>query len=177
MQIKLYAMTAAIALAFAVPLAAQAQTTPGAASPTPRTGADRSADRKMKNAEEDKIEAEYKADKAKCDSMNGNAKDVCMKEAKGKEKVAKAELDAQKDPSARNQRKVEEAKADAKYDVAKEKCDGMKGAEKSACEKDAKAEHERAQADIKRNSAAGSSSGASSRAPSSTSTRTTGSTK
>jgi hypothetical protein len=176
MKLKLYGIAAAVALAFALP-AAQAQTTGGAAPSTPSAGKSSSADRKMKNAEEDRIEADYKADKAKCDSMNGNAKDVCQKEAKGKEKVAKAELDAKKDPSARNQRKVEEAKADAKYDVAKEKCDGMKGNEKSACEKDAKAEHERAQADIKRNSAAGASSGASTRKSSATSTHTTGTTK
>src|SRR5689334_17763430 len=114
-----------LAAAFALAGVAQAQ--------TPNTG----ADRKMKNAEEDKIEAQYKADKAKCDGMSGNAKDVCEKEAKGKEKVAKAELDAKKDPSARNQRKVEEARADAKYDVAKERCDDMKGNEKDACQKDA----------------------------------------
>src|SRR6185312_13600889 len=170
MKLKLYGLAAAVALAFAIP-AAQAQTTGGAAPSTPSTKSS-SADRKMKNADEDRIEADYKADKAKCDSMNGNAKDVCQKEAKGKEKVAKAELDAKKNPSAHNQRKVEEAKADAKYDVAKEKCDGMKGNEKSACEKDAKAEHERAQADIKRNSSAGASSGATK--PSAASTHTTG---
>jgi hypothetical protein len=168
MNLKLYGLAAAIALAFALP-AAQAQTTGGAAPSTPTAS---SADRKMKNAEEDRVEADYKADKAKCDSMNGNAKDVCVKEAKGKEKVAKAELDAKKDPSARNQRKVLEAKADAKYDVAKEKCDGMKGNEKSACEKDAKAEHERAQADIKRSSSTGAS-----RTPSAASTHTTGTAK
>jgi hypothetical protein len=116
-------------------------------------------DRKTKNAEDERIEAEYKADKAKCDSMNGNAKDVCMKEAKGKEKVAKAELDARANPSERNQRKVEEAKADAKYEVAKERCDDMKGKEKSACEKQAKADHEQAKAAMtKRNASAGSSS-------------------
>ena len=175
MKLKLYGIAAAVSLAFALPLAAQAQTTPNAAPPAPRAGHSAS-DRKMQKAEEDRIEAAYKADKAKCDAVQGNAKDVCEKEAKGKEKVAKAELDAKKDPSARNQRKVEEARADAKYDVAKEKCDGMKGNEKDACQKDAKAEHERAQADIKRNSAAGASSGAS-RAPSSTSTRTTGQAK
>jgi len=138
-----------LAAAFALAGAAQAQ--------TPSSG----ADRKMKNAEEDKIEAQYKADKAKCDAMSGNAKDVCEKEAKGKEKVAKAELDAQKDPSARNQRKVEEAKADAKYDVAKERCDDLKGKEKDACQKDAKAEHEKARASIEKQhaSSSGSSTG------------------
>jgi hypothetical protein len=143
MNVKLYPIAAAVL--FALAGAAQAQTS------TP--------DRKMKNADEDRIEAEYKADKAKCDSMKGNAKDVCMKEAKGKEKVAKAELDARANPSERNQRKVEEAKAEAKYEVAKERCDDMKGKEKSACEKQAKADHEQAKAAMtKRNASANSSS-------------------
>jgi hypothetical protein len=104
----------------------------------------------VKNAEEDRIEADYKAAKAKCDGMKDNAKDVCEKEAKAHEKLAKAELDAKNNPSMRNQRKVAEAKADGQYDVAKEKCDDMKGDEKNACEKDAKAKHEQAKADIKK---------------------------
>ena len=106
--------------------------------------------------------------------MNGNAKDVCEKEAKGKEKVAKAELDAKANPTERNQRKVQEAKAEAEYDVAKEKCDDMKGKEKSACQKEAKAQHDRAKAEMKRSEAkngagsgASSSSGASTSAPAS----------
>ena len=36
----------------------------------------------------------YKADKAGCKSLSGNGKDVCMEQAKAKEKVAKAELRA-----------------------------------------------------------------------------------
>ncbi len=161
MNVKLYGIAAAVM--FALAGAAQAQTsTPSTprADPGDRGSARGGAtDRKVKNAEEERIEAEYKADKAKCDSMQGNAKDVCEKEAKGKEKVAKAELDARANPSERNQRKVEEAKAEAKYEVAKERCDDMKGKEKSACEKEAKAEHERAKAAMtKRNASAGSSS-------------------
>jgi hypothetical protein len=161
MNIKLYAVAAAVMLAFAS--AAQAQTTTPStprADPADRGSAPRPAatDRKVKNADEDRIEAEYKADKAKCGTMSGNAKDVCEKEAKGKEKVAKAELDARANPSERNQRKVEEAKAEAKYDVAKERCDDMKGNEKSACEKEAKADHERAKAAMaKRTASAGAS--------------------
>ena len=116
------------------------------------------AERKMKNADEDKIEAQYKADKAKCDAMSGNAKDVCEKEAKGKEKVAKAELDAKHNPSAANQRKVEQAKADAKYEVAKERCDDMKGKEKDACQKDAKAAHEKDKAQIEKQQASSTGS-------------------
>jgi hypothetical protein len=141
-KIQQYGIAAAVMLAFAG--VAQAQGT--------------SADRKAKNAEEDRIEAAYKADKAKCDGMNGNAKDVCEKEAKGKEKVAKAELDAKKNPSDRNTRKVQEAKAEAEYEVAKEKCDDLKGNDKDACQKDAKAQHERAKAAMaKRNASTGAS--------------------
>ena len=38
--------------------------------------------------------AQYKADKDACKAMTGNAKDICMEEAKGKEKMAKADADA-----------------------------------------------------------------------------------
>ena len=169
MKFQICSLAAAVALAFAG--LAQAQSTPRAAPAAPR--ADRPGmDHKMKKAEEDRIEAAYKADKAKCHTMKGNEQDVCEKEAKGKEKVAKAELDAKADPSEHNQRKVMEARADAQYDVAKEKCDALKGNEKDACQKDAKAEHERAQADIKRNASTGSSS----RAPAA-STHVTGTSK
>jgi len=81
--------------------------------------------------------------------MKDNAKDVCNKEAKGKENVAKAELEQQYKPSDSNARKVEEEKVKATYDVAKEKCDDQKGDAKSACEKQAKADESKAKADIR----------------------------
>lgn len=159
MNLKPSVIAAALALAFAA--TAQAQTTPpaGADRPAARPDATRGtaanrgpgrAERKAKDAEEERIEAEYKAAKEKCDAMDGNAKDVCEKEAKGREKVAKAELEAKTTPSERNQRKVQEAKAEAQYDVAKEKCDDMKGDEKNACQKDARAEYNKAKAQIAR---------------------------
>ena len=100
-------------------------------------------------AAKEKIEANYKADKAKCDGLKDNAKDVCQKEAKGKENVAKAELEQQYKPSDSNSRKVEEEKVKATYEVAKEKCDDQKGDAKSACEKQAKADETKGKADIK----------------------------
>jgi hypothetical protein len=130
---KIQLMSIAVAMAFS--LGAQAQST---------------STRQVKNADEDRIEAEYKAARERCDTMQGNAKDVCQKEAKGKEKIAKAELDAQMKPSAANTRKVQEAKAEAEYDVAKERCEDKKGNDKDVCDKDAKAAYERAKADIKR---------------------------
>lgn len=92
----------------------------------------------------DKISADYKAAKAQCDTLMGNAKDVCEKEAKGREKVAEAELDYRTDASERHRHNLAKAKADAEYDVAKEKCDDLKGNPKDVCAKDAKANHVKA---------------------------------
>lgn len=97
----------------------------------------------------DKIEADYKADKAACDAKKDNAKDVCVEEAKGKEKIAKAELDQKVRPSDSNARKLAEAKVEAAYKIAKEKCDDQKGDAKSACVKQAKADEAKGMADVK----------------------------
>ena len=101
------------------------------------------------SAEKARIEAEYKADRKACDAMNGNAKDVCLEQAKGKEKVARAELEYKQDASERHRGKVATAKADAQYSVAKEKCDDLTGDQKDVCVKDAKAAKARAEADLK----------------------------
>ncbi len=66
-------------------------------------------------AVEKQIVAEYKLDKAQCESLTGNAEDICMAEAKGKEKVAKAELEAKFKPSKEADYKVSVAKAEANY--------------------------------------------------------------
>ena len=158
MQMKLLTIAAAVALAFGT--AAQAQQRqdtaqegkPTASSPAPERNtakADRKGgDRQARKAEEDRIEADAKAAKAKCDGMQDKQKDVCQQEAKSQEKVKKAELDAKYDPTPRKQRKVEEQKAEATYEVAKVKCDAQMK-DDDACKKQAKAEYDRAKADIK----------------------------
>ncbi|ARU06048.1 hypothetical protein CCO03_16475 [Comamonas serinivorans] len=95
------------------------------------------------------IEANHKSDKAQCDTLNANAKDVCEAEAEARERTAKAELEQQYKPSAKHRRELDEARAKGTYEVAKEKCDDHSGATKRACEKQAEADHERAKADIK----------------------------
>lgn len=97
----------------------------------------------------EQIEATYKVDKVKCDTLKDNANDVCEKEAEGKKDVAKAELEQQYKPSAGHERDVAEAKVKAKYEVAKEKCDDLKSAEKDACVKQAKADEAQGKAEIK----------------------------
>ena len=144
MQFKLLSIAAAVALALAG--AAQAQSTTRTDSDKPR--AEHKVDRKAMKAEKDKIEADAKAAKAKCGSMKGNEKDVCQAEAKANEKVAKAELEQKYEPSDRHARKVEETKAEGKYEVAKERCESNKDGAHD-CKKQAKAEYDKAKADIK----------------------------
>ena len=91
--------------------------------------------------QKDRIEGDYKVSRDKCASLKANAKDICVAEAKGVEKTAKAELEAQYKPSPRNEQKVKDAKADAAYDVAKEKCDDLSGNAKDTCVKDARLAH------------------------------------
>lgn len=100
-------------------------------------------------AEKEKIAAEYKAGKAQCASLSGNASDICMAEAMGKEKVGRAELEARYKPSAKNHYEARVAKAEADYAVAKEKCDDMAGNKKDVCVKEAKAAETSAKADAK----------------------------
>lgn len=102
-------------------------------------------------AAEKGIVAEFKSDKAQCESLLHNTKDVCIAEAKGKEKVAKAELEAKFKPSKEATYKVSVAKAEANYDVAKEKCDDIKGNDHEVCEKEAKAALEKAKSHAKSN--------------------------
>ena len=100
-------------------------------------------------AGKDKITVEYKAAKSACAPLSGNSKDICVVEAKGKENVAKAELEASYKPSRKTHYQARVAKAEADYAVAKEKCDDLAGNAKDVCVKEAKAAETTAKADAK----------------------------
>ncbi|MDO8770571.1 MAG: hypothetical protein Q7K57_18075 [Burkholderiaceae bacterium] len=102
-------------------------------------------------ADKTRISAEYKTNKAACDALKDNAKDVCVEEAKAKEKVARAELEYAYTGKAKDRTKALEAKAKADYAVAKEKCDDQAGNAKDVCVKEAKAVEVKALADAKMN--------------------------
>lgn len=130
-KIHFNVLTVAICCAFAAPAMAQSMSKP---------------DFKLGK---DRIAADYKAAKSACGSLSGNAKDICKVEAKGKEKVARAELQAQYEPSVNHHYDVREAKAEADYALAKEKCDDLADNTKDVCVKEAKAALVTAKADAK----------------------------
>ncbi|MEO8407531.1 MAG: hypothetical protein ABI476_03790 [Oxalobacteraceae bacterium] len=85
-------------------------------------------------------DGDYAVAKEKCKAQSGNAKDVCMKEAKAahikattdaksSEKIGEVKSDAMND------------KRDADYNVAVEKCDAMSGPAKDACVASAKSKY------------------------------------
>jgi hypothetical protein len=100
-------------------------------------------------ADKARISATYKADKAACATFSDNAKDICIEEAKAKEKVARAELEYGYTGKAKDQNKVLVAKAESSYAVAKERCDDKAGNDKDVCVKEAKAVEIKALADAR----------------------------
>ena len=89
-------------------------------------------------ATEDTAEARYRAAKKRCDTLAGNAKDVCIERARADRERAEA--------TATERRSVAEARAksadeqrDAEYRVAREKCDSFSGEAKDRCVADARA--------------------------------------
>lgn len=83
-------------------------------------------------ARKDIAEADYAVDHSRCEALAGNAKDVCVQQAKATRTAALAD--------ARADKKVIEARSNARedkriaeYKVAAEKCDALSGTAKEQC--------------------------------------------
>lgn len=94
-------------------------------------------------------DAQLKAAKAGCASLAGNAKDVCLADAKGRHDAARADADAAYKNTAKAREDARVAHAQATYDVAREKCDDLSGNPKDVCIKEAKAALVKAKSDAK----------------------------
>jgi len=85
-----------------------------------------------------RADADYSVAKEKCDDLAGNAKDVCVKDAKAAH--TKAKVDAKSNLKVAEVRKDQtEDKRDANYAAAKERCDALAGDAKTQCVNEAKA--------------------------------------
>lgn len=81
---------------------------------------------------ETRAKSAYAVAKEKCDDQAGNAKDVCVKEAKAVEIKALADVKMGKQIG-EARKEASEDKSDANYKVAIEKCDAMAGDAKTSC--------------------------------------------
>jgi hypothetical protein len=82
-------------------------------------------------------DADYKAAKTDCGRLQGNDKDVCMKDAKAAHVAALEDAKAYRISGQANA-DARDAKLEARYAAAKERCDALSGDAKDACLADAK---------------------------------------
>lgn len=93
----------------------------------------------MRKVTKAKIEAAYDVERERCDDKSGNGKDVCIKTAKAARDKALADLKLGKTVAAART-DAADAKRDADYKVAAEKCDALSSDAKTACMNAAKAQ-------------------------------------
>ena len=93
----------------------------------------------MRKVSKAKIDAAYDVERERCDDQSGNGKDVCVKTAKATRDKALADLKLGKTVAAART-DAADAKRDADYKVAAEKCDALSSDAKTACINAAKAQ-------------------------------------
>ena len=88
----------------------------------------------------DKIAADYRVAKEKCDKMTkGDTEEICEEEAKLMRARAEADAISKYDNTGNNLRNARMKVIEAEYEVADEKCESMEGDAEDKCESDAKA--------------------------------------
>lgn len=96
-----------------------------------------------------KAAADYKLATNACKDMNGNAKTICMEEAKAARAHTEADAVAQYNTTTAGRARARNAVADADLAVAKAKCADATGAEKDSCLANANAVHTAAIAEVR----------------------------
>ena len=94
----------------------------------------------MRKLTQSKINAAYDVERERCDDLAGNGKDVCVMTAKATREKALADLKLGKTVAAART-DAADAKRDADYKVAAEKCDALSSDAKTACINAAKAQY------------------------------------
>ncbi len=109
------------------------------------------------DAEVKRIELQYRADRDACRRLEGDPRDVCDAQARGKEDAAKAKLQARFEGTPDAILEAKAVTAEANYKVAREKCAALKGRAEDRCVVQAKAAREAAlrQARVERVEATG----------------------
>lgn len=91
-----------------------------------------------------RIEAQARADRKACRRLEGERREICDAEAKGKEAAALAKLEARWKRTPEAIQEAKEVTADANYRVAREKCETLEGDAHDRCVDEAKAAREAA---------------------------------
>src|SRR5262245_6720533 len=89
--------------------------------------ADSPATKSQYDAAKAQAKANYKGEKERCDRLAGNAKDICVAEAKANLKREEARAKAEYERTSKSMYDMQVENAEADYMVAKEVCDDLAG--------------------------------------------------
>ena len=97
-----------------------------------------------------RIDAEFDAARERCDDLAGQAKDICLAEARAERRIRKVEVAARGQGTTKARYDAQVARAEAEFGVAKERCGIRGGDERAACVADARAAEARAKEEARR---------------------------
>lgn len=92
------------------------------------------------DATKDVAKQNYEAAKENCKNMSGNARDICMKDAKAEYVKDKSQAKVDK-KAGKEQAEATDDQLKAYYKAEKERCDALSGNAKDACINDAKVKY------------------------------------
>lgn len=101
------------------------------------------------NAGKARADAALMADKAACDKLTGNPRDVCREQARGKDRVARAELELAHTGTRKARDNVTSIKLGTAYDLARTQCNDKPGSAKTLCTRQAQAARTQGEAKLK----------------------------
>ncbi|WP_148717299.1 hypothetical protein [Chitinolyticbacter meiyuanensis] len=100
------------------------------------------------DAQERAVKQRYDAADKRCDGLSGNAEDICEVQAKADRDIELARINAQRKNTAEARLDAERVRVKSEFNVANEKCDDLAGNKKDVCQEKAKADRDKALADL-----------------------------
>jgi hypothetical protein len=86
----------------------------------------------------ERIDAEFEAARERCNDLAGQSRDVCVAEARADRRIRKAEVAARGQGTIKAWYDARIARAEAEFDVEKERCGVKAGADREVCVADAR---------------------------------------
>jgi hypothetical protein len=94
-------------------------------------------------------DAQYELDRDGCKMLSDNAREICVVQARGKEKITRAEAEAAHENTPHSRYEARLVHARVAYEVSMERCGDFAGHRKDVCKADANSELIRAKADAR----------------------------
>ena len=92
----------------------------------------------------ERIDAEFDAARERCNNLAVQTRNVCLAEARAERRIRKVELAAHSQGTTKARYDARVARAEAEFEVAKERCGVHAGAERETCVADARTREARA---------------------------------